>query len=63
MCLSKAYVEHSGEAKLIMENVATVAVQGDTLRLRTIFGEEKQVNGCIREIDLTKHTILLDATI
>ncbi len=60
MCLSKAYVDRSGRLELVMEDVASVAVSGDLLRLRTLFGEEKEIAGHIREIDLMKHTVLLE---
>lgn len=59
MCLSKAYLESGGENVLLLEEVVSVDVSGDTLRLKTILGEEKEVSGSIREIDFLTHRIVL----
>ena len=60
MCLSKAYFERDGERQLVAEDVASVDVAGDTLRLKTLFGELKEVGGRIREIDFLTHSIVLE---
>ncbi len=57
--MSKAYLESGGESVLLLEEVVSVGVSGDTLRLKTIMGEEKEVSGNIREIDFLTHRIVL----
>ncbi len=61
MCLSKAYIDSGGELKLIAEEVASVDVTGDRLRLKTLFGNSSEVSAAIREIDLLGHRIILVA--
>ena len=58
--MSKAYFERDGERQLVAEDVASVDVAGDTLRLKTLFGELKEVGGRIREIDFLTHSIVLE---
>lgn len=60
MCLSKAYVERDGERELVAEEVASLGFDGNTLRLKTIFGELKEVTARVREIDFLTHSILLE---
>lgn len=60
MCLAKAYLEKGGERQIVVEDVASVDVAGDTLRLKTLFGELKEVGGRIREIDFLTHSIVLE---
>ena len=60
MCLSKAYIARNGQRELIMEEVASVSVEGDRLLLRDLFGEERQVPATIHHIDFMTHTILLE---
>ena len=59
MCLSKAYVERHGGRELLMEEIASIAIENDRLRLKTLFGEEKEVYGSIKRIDFMTHNIYL----
>ena len=61
MCLSKAYVDRGGEKELLVEEVASVEVSGSRIRLKTLFGEQKEIGAHIREIDFLTHTILLES--
>lgn len=60
MCLSKAYIDRNGEKELFMEEVTSLGVEGDTLLLKTLFGEEKKIRADIREIDFMTHSIALE---
>ena len=60
MCLSKAYVERDGERELVAEDITSLGFDGSTLRLKTIFGELKEVGARVREIDFLSHSILLE---
>jgi len=60
MCLSKAYVDRSGKRELLVEEVASVEVRNGKLLLRTLFGEQKEVEARIRQIDFMTHSILLE---
>ena len=62
MCLSKAYVVKNGDRELLMEEVASIDFKDDKLRLKTLFGEEKEISGSIKRIDFMSHNILLEAS-
>ena len=60
MCLSKAYIDRNGERGLLMEEVASVEVRDDKLLLKSLLGEQKEVEANIREIDFLTHNIVLE---
>jgi len=60
VCLSKAYLERDGERQLVAEDVSTMEFAGDILRLKTLFGELKEVEARVREVDFLTHSILLE---
>ena len=60
VCLSKVYLERDGERRLLAEDVASIDVAGDMLRLKTLFGDAKEVGAQIREIDFLTHSIVLE---
>lgn len=60
MCLSKAYVYRGEGKELLMEEVASLDILGDRVRLKSLFGEEKEVFGSIRQIDFMSHRIFLE---
>ncbi len=60
MCLSKAYIERSGKRELVMEEVASLRLEDERLRLRTLLGEQKEIEANIKEIDFLTHSITLE---
>lgn len=60
MCLSKAYFERDGERQLVAEDVTAIELAGDIIRLKTLFGELKEVGARVREVDFLTHSILLE---
>jgi predicted RNA-binding protein len=60
MCLGKAYLEKNGERELILESVALVEIKGKKLRLSSLFGEEKEIEASLREIDFQTSRIILE---
>jgi predicted RNA-binding protein len=60
VCLSKAYLERDGERQLVAEDVTAIEFTGDILRLKTLFGELKEVGARVREVDFLTHSILLE---
>lgn len=60
MCESNAYLIKNGTEELIMESVNLVKPEGESILLRSLFGEEKIVHARLREMDLTGHRIVLD---
>ena len=61
MCLSKVYVE-GNEKQLLMSDVASVEIHNDKLVLKSLFGEEKELEANIKEIDFLKNSIILANT-
>ena len=62
MCLSKAYIDRDGNREMLAEEVVSLGVSDGRLLLKTLFGELKEVNARIREIDFLTHTILLEGS-
>lgn len=59
MCQSTAYMLKDGKEEEVMADIATIIPEGTTLRLVSLFGEEKEVKASIQEINLVGHKILL----
>jgi predicted RNA-binding protein len=72
MCLAKAYVRPvngcSGHVTqppgtngsiLVMENVVHVDIDGDELRLRSLFGETHSLHGRVASIDFSEGKLIL----
>lgn len=59
MCLSKAYLAGNGEQEPLMEDITSVSIDGNRLLFKSLFGEQKEVQANIKEIDFTTHTIVL----
>ena len=60
MCLSRAYVAGNGERELLMEDVASVEIRDNKLLLKTLFGEEKEIEANIKKIDFLASSIILE---
>ena len=60
MCLSKAYIDRNGKRELLMEEVVSLEVADERLRLKTLFGEQKEIGANIRQIDFLTHSIFLE---
>jgi len=59
MCQSTAYMLKDGKEEEIMDDIAIIVPAGKRLRLISLFGEEKEVEASIQEINLLGHKILL----
>jgi predicted RNA-binding protein len=62
MCQSNVFATKNGQEELLMEEVAAVAIDGDTITMRSLFGEPLSVVARIVEIDLLKNRIVLEKT-
>jgi predicted RNA-binding protein len=64
MCLAKAYIRSKADdagSTLVMENVARVEVDGDQIRVRSLFGDAKVVRGRIASIDFSENKLVLES--
>ena len=61
MCLSKVYNKRNSDFELLLEEVASVEIGQDRLTFKTLFGEQKEMEGSIKRIDFLTHSILLES--
>ena len=60
MCLAKAYLSRNGKRELLMREIAYLGVGNGKLLLRTLIGEQKEVEAKLREIDYANSSIILE---
>lgn len=60
MCEANAYFLVNGEEELLLEDVEEVKVDGNKLFLRSILGEQKLLEGRIKEMNLVEHRIIIE---
>ncbi len=60
MCESNAYIVQDGEERMLLEDVDIVRPEGDSVVLRSVFGEQRTVSARIKEIRLMDHKIILE---
>lgn len=58
MCLATVIKKKDGSA--IFKNVSRIDVKGDTLLIRDILGDEREVQGSIRMVDLANSIVEVD---
>ena len=59
MCLAKAYMGSNGERELLMEEIASLKATDGKLLVTTLFGEQKEIEADISEIDFMASNIIL----
>lgn len=62
MCLAKACIKENGQEELVMDGIALMKIENDRLILNSIFGEQKEMEARIKEIDFVHHSITLRRT-
>jgi len=60
MCESSVFIEKEGNRELLMEDVVRVDIDGEEIKLTGILGETQEAKGRIKEINLMKHTIVIE---
>ena len=60
MCLAKVYMSGNREKELLVDEIATLKNRDGRLTVKTLFGEEKEIEGSIREIDFMNGSIILE---
>ena len=60
MCLAKAYAGSDNEKKLLMEEIASLKVEGSKLLVTTLFGEQREIEAGIKEINFMDSSIILE---
>jgi predicted RNA-binding protein len=60
MCETNAYIASDGGEELYLDNVDIVRPEDGRIYLKNLFGQEKLFEGDIKEINLSKHRIVLE---
>ena len=59
MCLGKAYLEADNKHELVLDSIALIEIHDTKLKLSTIFGDQKELEARIKEIDFEGSRIIL----
>ncbi len=59
MCLGKAYLETDNKRELVLDSTASLEIDGTKLKLSTIFGDQKEIEATIKQIDFEGSRIIL----
>lgn len=59
MCLGKAYIEAGNGSELVMDSIALMEIDGNRVRLSTIFGDRKELEARIQAVDFERSRIIL----
>jgi len=60
MCLSTAYEVGGGSEKFIADRITNVSIEGEKVRLTTLFGTQTVVEGLLKSVDLEKNVIFIE---
>ncbi len=59
MCQTTAYLVEEGREILLLQDVVSVTPEEGRVKMVNLFGEEKTVQGRIKQIDLLAHRIVI----
>jgi predicted RNA-binding protein len=59
--MAKAYVEAGGECELLLEDVSSVEVTGKQVRVCSLFGELRELEASIKQVDFQNGRIVLES--
>jgi predicted RNA-binding protein len=59
MCLGKAYLETDDKRELVLDSISSLEIDGTKVKLSTIFGDQKELDARIKEIDFEGSRIIL----
>jgi predicted RNA-binding protein len=60
MCESKVYLATDDGEQLVLDDVTMIRPEQGGYRLVNLFGEQRQIQCRIREIDLLRHRIVME---
>jgi predicted RNA-binding protein len=61
MCEAHAFVLKDGKEEMVLENVDLVDLEGDEVRLVSIFGEQKTLKARLKQYNNSERKILFEA--
>jgi predicted RNA-binding protein len=60
MCLARVYIGNDDETELLMEEITSLKTEGGKLLMTSLFGEEKEIEASIKEIDFMGSRVVLE---
>ena len=60
MCLAKAFTVR-GMGELILDNISYMGLDDESIRMKTMFGEEKTIKGRVLEVDFENSQVIIDS--
>ncbi len=60
MCEAHAFILKDGEEEKVLENVDLVELDGDEVKLTSIFGDQKTLKAMLKLYDNTKRKIIFE---
>ena len=60
MCLSTVYKKQEEPDSILLQYVRKILVDGKHITLIDVMGEERQLDGTIRMVDMTKSKVIID---
>ena len=60
MCDTNAYIRDAGADELYIESIARIEVRGNMLNITSIFGDKKELNGRILEINFQGGKVIME---
>ena len=62
MCLSTAYYNKKDDECIAARYVSEINISGDTIVLTDVMGEEMEIKGRLKYVDLTGATVIIDTS-
>lgn len=63
MCMATAYLSEGTGSVVLLKEVASVVIEGQEVQVMSLFGEEKNLRGRIREVDFLHSTVLFEGQV
>ena len=63
MCLAKAYFGNNNESEPVMEEITSIKSEGGKLLVTTLFGEQREIEANIKEIDFRGSNVILEKAV
>ena len=60
MCLATGYKKQEEPDSILLQYVSKILVDGKHITLIDVMGEERQLDGTIRMVDLTNSKVIID---
>ena len=61
MCLATAYLSNGGDEPILID-IAHMRFDSDSVKMETLFGEERVISGRVLEVDFSTSKIILDVS-